>query len=60
MADEKSIEAAMNFVMDFFAAEWGGTRGISKPEAMAVVSGVIAALEKTCSPIHDPNNPRRD
>jgi hypothetical protein len=36
-------EAAAKFLMEFFPAEWGGAKGISKHEAMAAARGALEA-----------------
>ena len=50
------IDAGVKFVCEFFPAEWGGVRGISKSEAKAVVEGVLASLLETSVAAPDANN----
>ena len=56
MVARKSIEvtpemiiAATEFLMKFFAAEWGGTKGITRHEATAVAEGILAAMAESRS-----------
>jgi hypothetical protein len=73
VAESKSIEvtpekitAGIEFLMEFFAAEWGGTKGITCHEARAVVKGIVAAMAEPQSPsapdlpalLPDANTPR--
>ena len=44
------VEAGTEFVMGFFAAEWGGRKGISRDEAAAVAQGVLAVVGVQCEP----------
>ena len=37
------LEAGTKFVMNFFPAEWGGSRGISEIQAESVAQGVLKA-----------------
>ena len=45
------VEAGTEFVMGFFAADWGGRRGISREEAVAVAQGVLAVVGVQCEPV---------
>ena len=44
------VEAGTEFVMGYFAAEWGGRRGISRDEANSVARGVLAVVGVQCEP----------
>lgn len=50
------IEAGKSFLMGFFPAEWGGTRGISNEEAEAVAIGVIQAALRLAAEQRESNS----
>lgn len=54
------VNAGAAFVCEFFPAEWGGHKGISQQEALAVAKGVLeralqVSLSLRVSSAHEPH-----